>query len=726
MNFILKKDEIIVNYNIKNIVIINYMCDLSEINQIKEIINFLGVSIDDILTTSDVITLKKDILDMYLLLNDINNDAIKMINITKNINNYINKSFSIRYMYIPDVINANDVGSPPPWSLGVSSSPRVRTEPLGVRTREEEALTSGVGIETSLSLQKSENNINESKNLMLNIQNNKFVPQYSHISDSESDLNVNNIIDTYQSSTPLSLLTVSTSSRVETKENDVNLIDQINTIKRSISVYRSSNTDDSYNDCLENQIKISLSNNITVEQKDAKYEEFIEEIKPCLTGRLLKETQHYDYLRGLPQPVQKSPEWYELRNGMITASAAADILGESKYHTRDEMLLDKINLLPNKYQENMFVHHGKKYERIATMIYEYIYNTKVGEFGLVPYQNDHTDLEPINFIGASPDGISTCITLDGKPNELVGRMLEIKCPFKRKIITEGEIDGVICPHYYWVQVQLQLACCKNDACDFWQCNLQEYSDDEWILDNTEDGYSDCPFTVEQNIKTYINPRLCRGCIIQLNPKTYAKVPKGDRLEWYAKYIYPSNLNMTTSEYIEWSKYMENNWQTLYPEYVADFKFDKILYWKLMNCHNLLIKRNIEWFNSKVPSFKQFWKEVLELRVDTVKSQQLLDKYMAKKNKNKDAKDAREKQYNVVKELKTNPLDDDGSLFLSDEAEVTVAAPPIPNPNPNSNPIPKNKSKKVIDKVIDPGSRSNTTEIKHKKKSKLLNDEFLDD
>jgi len=40
MNFILKKDEIIVNYNIKNIVIINYMCDLSETNQIKEIINF--------------------------------------------------------------------------------------------------------------------------------------------------------------------------------------------------------------------------------------------------------------------------------------------------------------------------------------------------------------------------------------------------------------------------------------------------------------------------------------------------------------------------------------------------------------------------------------------------------------------------------------------------------------------------------------------------------------
>lgn len=567
------------------------MTDSTQILHINEIIEFLGINNSDEFTLSELSLLKKDIFDMYKLLYDTDNDLLKESILMKNINIIINESFDINYIYKNHNINLN------------------------------------ISFDDSIK-----------KNIIM-------IKETSHNSDS-FELNVNNIIETYQniSSEKESLVTLSNKS---SKAESARLPIESNNIK----------------------IDINLTNFITVEQKDALYEEYIDKIKPLLNGNILKETQHYDFLRGLPQPVQKSPEWYELRNGMITASAAADILGESKYHTRDEMLLDKINLLPNKYQENMFVHHGKKYERIATMIYEYIYNTKVGEFGLVPYQNDHSDLEPINFIGASPDGISTCITLDGKPNHMVGRMLEIKCPLKRKILTEGEIDGGICPHYYWVQVQLQLACCKNETCDFWQCNLQEYSEDEWTMDNTEDGYSECSFTVEQNIKTHINPRLTRGCVIQLNPKTRAKVPKSDRIEWYAKYIYPSNLDMSTADYIEWSNYMEHEWKTLYPEYVDDYTFDKVLYWKLMNCHNLLIKRNIEWFNSKVPPFKQFWKEVLELRRDTIKGQQLLDKYMAKKNKYKDAKDAREAKYTATKQVANNPLDD--SLFLSDEAPTPI-------------------------------------------------------
>ena len=35
--------------------------------------------------------------------------------------------------------------------------------------------------------------------------------------------------------------------------------------------------------------------------------------------------------------------------------------------------------------ENFNVHHGKKFEKIAILIYESIYNVKVGEFGLVPH-----------------------------------------------------------------------------------------------------------------------------------------------------------------------------------------------------------------------------------------------------------------------------------------------------------------------------------------------------
>ena len=374
---------------------------------------------------------------------------------------------------------------------------------------------------------------------------------------------------------------------------------------------------------------IKIDNKITVDQYDEEYEKLINKIKPNLTGEMKRKTEHFDYLRNLPQPVQKSREWFQLRDGIITASAAADILGESKYGSRADMILDKIGLLPDKYKENMFVHHGKKYELIATKIYEHLFNTKVTEFGLVLYQNDKSDDVKINFMGASPDGISSCVTLDGKPNPLIGRMLEIKCPLKRKIETSGPIDDGICPHYYWVQVQMQLACCKNEECDFWQCNIQEYSDDDWALDNTEDPIV-CRSTREQDEEMPINKKLTKGCIIQLLPKDKSKIPKGDRWEWYAKYIYPPNINMTDKEYIEWTEYMRLNWQKLYPEYESGYYYDRILYWKLMSCHNVLIKRDIDWFKSKLPTFQSFWNEILYLRANPDEGQKKLDEWKSKK------------------------------------------------------------------------------------------------
>ena len=451
-----------------------------------------------------------------------------------------------------------------------------------------------------------------------------------------------------------------------------------------------------------------LSDLSTVEQRDEHYEKMMNEMKLKIKGILKKKTNHYDFLRNLPQPVQKSKEWFELRDGMITASAAAEILGESKYGTRTKALLDKVGILPNKYQENMFVYHGKKYELIATMIYEHLFNTKVGEFGLVPYQNDESDLININFMGASPDGISTCVTLDGKPNPLVGRMLEIKCPLKRKIETKGEIDGGICPHYYWVQVQMQLACCKNDDCDFWQCNIQEYDEDDWLLDNTEDQKIECISTVEQNVKLPINSKLTKGCVIQLMPKDKSKVPKGDRWAWYAKYIYPSNLMMNDDEYIDWIKYIESNWKTLYPQYVTDYYYDKPLYWKLRSCHNVLIKRDVEWFRSKIPAFQEFWQEVQMLRKNEQKAQKILDDYLKKETK--------ETKY------KKPIVDTTSDQMLSSEENK----PNIKLSNDTTKTTKTNKTSKTTKVKTNTDTKLTNDELKKvflkTKKSKLLDDE----
>ena len=384
----------------------------------------------------------------------------------------------------------------------------------------------------------------------------------------------------------------------------------------------------------EKKIIPKLNNNyLTVEQRDEEYDELIKHLEPTITNAEEKaQTAHYNYLKNLRQPVQKSREWFDMRNNMITASMVADILGEGHFGTREEALLDKLGVLPDKFKENMFVYHGKKYEKIATMIYEHLFNTKVGEFGLIPFQPEPKFMN-INYIGASPDGLGTCITLDGKFNPLIGRMLEIKCPLKRQIKTSGLVKGTICPIWYWYQVQVQLASCKNEECDFWQANISEYDEEYWYGDTSEEP-DECIFTVEQNQRKFISHKLTKGAIIQLMPKDTSKIPKGDMTHWYSKYIYPSNLLMTDLEYESWIDYIEDNWQELYPQYKEDYYFDKPLFWKLRNCHNVLIKRDRQWFESNLPKFELFWNQVLEGRSDDIKKKKYLDDYMKKKKKGK--------------------------------------------------------------------------------------------
>lgn len=323
----------------------------------------------------------------------------------------------------------------------------------------------------------------------------------------------------------------------------------------------------------------------------------------------------YEYLINLPQPVQKSKEWFEMRNNMVTASSCGAVIGECKYQPIKSVILDKVGL-GQKFKENKFVYHGKKYEKIAIMIYEIIYNSKVGEFGLIQHPT-------LSYLGASPDGISMSLTLDGKLNKFMGRMLEIKCPPSRTIINYGKIKGEICPDYYWVQVQIQLECCDLPECDFWQCHLIEYKNkDEFMNDDisnlihTENQIykQDISTTIEDEpSKIKIDDRIRRGAIIELLPDDRSIVPENDLVIWYAKYIYPPTILMTPSEYNKWTTETINNLPTLYPDMVENYTFSRVVYWKLQLSHNELIMRQPEWFEQYKPQFEKFWNRVLYYR-----------------------------------------------------------------------------------------------------------------
>jgi len=354
----------------------------------------------------------------------------------------------------------------------------------------------------------------------------------------------------------------------------------------------------------------------------------------------------YTTIESVPQPEQKSAQWYLMRDNFITASAGAQAIGESKYEKPIELLKQKIGI-GKPFGENFNVHHGKKFEKIAILIYESIYNVKVGEFGLVPHMGSpQLNQSVIPFLGASPDGICTCTTLDGKFSPMVGRMLEIKCVTSRIINTTGDEDGVITPHYYWVQVQLQLECCNLEYCDFWQCKLVDgvikkfkvgeewtarsipWSRENWddLLDNEKDAIVSIQdaHTVQQGIAIEINPLHKYGCLIELIPIRKDDLPPSHRIEWYGKYIYPTELDATREEKITWAENMRVNWKTIYPELSTEYKFARVLYWHLSKSHCLLIKRNREWFKEKYPKFKEFWDQVLIYRDNPIKKQELID------------------------------------------------------------------------------------------------------
>ncbi len=366
---------------------------------------------------------------------------------------------------------------------------------------------------------------------------------------------------------------------------------------------------------------------------------------------------HFRFLESIPQHEQKSKEWFEQREGMFTASTAAATLNEGTYQDQvpDKIVLQKVGLGP-PFPDNEYVHHGNKYEEIATMIYENLYNCKITEFGLLP----HVSQPPCKCIGASPDGIGCEKTLNGLFNPRLGRMLEIKCPYRRQIEIEGEIDGEICPHYYWLQVQQQLECADLEYCDFWQCKLEEYDDrEEWL----EDVEPYCENYREQAEKMPIKMNLRKGCVIKLLPKKidpekmdqfYKEVYGSytdtededldmelqDKIEkeryWRAKFIYPPDLDMTCQQYEEWVMSVVCNLEHAYPVLAKDYYFDRVLYWRLSLCHNVTIQRDREWFAEKRPIFEKEWERVEYYRANPEEAKKLQEKFEREEPKRKAA------------------------------------------------------------------------------------------
>jgi len=148
------------------------------------------------------------------------------------------------------------------------------------------------------------------------------------------------------------------------------------------------------------------------------------------------------------QYVQRTPEWYERRKTLMTASNVSTALGIPPYASfRGDVRDDGLRkLVDGSFRGNVATRHGVRHEDMVRDHLCDVMGEICLEFGLIVH-------ESVQWLGASPDGI--CLS---------GRMVEIKCPYKRRIIP-GHV-----PHHYMPQIQAQLFVCGLEECYFceWQ------------------------------------------------------------------------------------------------------------------------------------------------------------------------------------------------------------------------------------------------------------------
>jgi len=275
--------------------------------------------------------------------------------------------------------------------------------------------------------------------------------------------------------------------------------------------------------------------------------------------RVLTKKKKLETLKQLELPEQRTKEWYEMRKDKLTASSLATAIGHCHFQTRDELILGKIEEKP--FEPNPITEWGVKYEDVAIMFYEELFNVKVLDFGMVP----HPEFEAF---GASPDGICD----DTGNDEYVARMVEIKCPPKRKFTKSV-------PQHYLMQVQGQLEVCDLDECDFFQVKIEEYTSyEDYCKDIFEiDG-------VEQIGRTHLN-----------YPKGVTATYKdGEKLSYeYCK------LNCSHQEIQDWVD-----------EHTTKDNFFEIKYWKIERYECTLVIRDKEWWIENIDKILHFYNDLL--------------------------------------------------------------------------------------------------------------------
>ena len=280
-------------------------------------------------------------------------------------------------------------------------------------------------------------------------------------------------------------------------------------------------------------------------------------------------TIHLNYLKNIKQPTQNTPEWICARYSMITASNAYKAFGSQSQ--QNQLIYEKCkghssiinntntNTITTTTNTSSTLHHGHKYEKVSTLVYEDKYNTTIAEFGCIRHKQ-------YDYIGASPDGIN----VNPKSNRY-GRGLEIKNIINREITLIPKIE-------YWIQMQLQMEVCDIDDVDFLETRFIEYA-------SKSEFESDGTFLEADNGDL-------KGVILWFNNN-------GNPL-----YVYKP-IHMDNKEFIEWKE------KTIQDK--KHLTFITEIYWKLDEFSCILVNRNRDWFAAAIHVLSNIWETILKER-----------------------------------------------------------------------------------------------------------------
>lgn len=286
-----------------------------------------------------------------------------------------------------------------------------------------------------------------------------------------------------------------------------------------------------------------------------------------------------EWLGNIPQPVQRTPEWYQFRHGLITASNLAKIFNSdaqcnSLIYEKCQPLIETMGAGRSNIGTNNPMHWGQKYEPVSIMIYESMYNTHVTDFGCIQHPK-------YPFIGASPDGINC-----DPEKDRYGRMLEVKN------IVNREIDGIP-SKAYWIQMQIQMETCDLNECDFLETRFVEYPS----LDTNAEQQLHPIYTDDEHG--------FKGIILYFVERMTLAI-NGSNGSPHYEYM-PLSIPIEIDAVQAWILETRNRLRDQYSLYETK-------YWYLAEYSCVLVERNRTWFDAALPKIEETWNTILKERV----------------------------------------------------------------------------------------------------------------